>query len=600
MDNTFARQARLRKLTYFGLIVALFFATLGLRLFAIEPKGDQLEVREKNLGEVELTGSAVRLTLTGSRGVAVCVLWVIADDMKKRHEWNKLELAVNSIIKLQPHFIEPWLFQSWNLAYNVSVEADHPTDKYFYITRGIELLAEGERRNKNNPDLRLNMGFYYQNKLGIADENNYFRCLFQMSCIDPVERDPQRFRKGNDIDLKEFQDFCKKYPTLVRRLRDRLGKDEPYKVVEFLDENKRVPSLYEESVKGGLTPKKSPERRFPILPPSHRYARDEYTSESVLPDYFDNFLASRSWMSYAQEPYEESKRAPRKPATLIFLGYPARAQAYYAERIEKEGWFDQEGWIITDWFGEPFAVGEGRDWGVEAWRKAFDMYQDHGLAHELYKTPEQLAGLGPDDRKEYDYRTRLTNFNHFYYLTEVERDRDAVTARKYFFLANRARPTPRKAVELYRHPAAFGPPESWFGPRGTWKPIGWKKILAEHDNFRNDMNVQEESYEFQLKYLDAERQLSDGLNEQVRWLNAIGSATPYSAAWPNAASALVPAAVLAADLPIVIRGPLDDVHERDLQPYLSNSAKETVNSRLRSLGLGRRIAPSPATPAPTK
>ena len=74
------------------------------------------------------------------------------------------------------------------------------------------------------------------------------------------------------------------------------------------------------------------------------------TLPCVLPDYFDNFLASREWMTYAQDPYEEARRAskepgaakrtipnagaPRKPALLIFLGYPARSQAYYAERLE--------------------------------------------------------------------------------------------------------------------------------------------------------------------------------------------------------------------------------------------------------------------------
>src|SRR5262245_634814 len=126
MAATFPQQSRMRKLTYIGLIVGLFFVTLGLRKYVVEPRASALELREENLGEVELTGSALRLSLTGSRGVAVCYLWVVADNMKKRHKWNELELVVNSIIKLQPHFIEPWLFQSWNLAYNVSVEADHP------------------------------------------------------------------------------------------------------------------------------------------------------------------------------------------------------------------------------------------------------------------------------------------------------------------------------------------------------------------------------------------------------------------------------------------------------------------------------------------
>ena len=66
--------------------------------------------------------------------------------------------------------INPWLFQSWNLAYNVSVESDRVKDKFFFVTRGVELLGEGERMNRDNPDLRMNLGWYYQNKFGVADE----------------------------------------------------------------------------------------------------------------------------------------------------------------------------------------------------------------------------------------------------------------------------------------------------------------------------------------------------------------------------------------------------------------------------------------------
>src|SRR2546430_8951651 len=150
---------------------------------------------------------------------------------------NELELIVRSLTKLQPHFIRPWLFQSWNLAYNVSVESDRIRDKYFFMYRGIELLAEGERQNKNDPDLRYNLGFYNQHKIGLSDEATTLRCLFEMSCIDPLERDPKRLRpedaSGNAvIDMDRFEQFCRKHPMLVRRLREGLKKNTPDDVVD--------------------------------------------------------------------------------------------------------------------------------------------------------------------------------------------------------------------------------------------------------------------------------------------------------------------------------------------------------------------------------
>ena len=73
-------------------------------------------------------------------------LWIYSMDAFKKNQWNELEFYTHALTKLQPHFVTPWLFQSWNLAYNVSVESDRPFDKYFYIARGVQLLAEGERR----------------------------------------------------------------------------------------------------------------------------------------------------------------------------------------------------------------------------------------------------------------------------------------------------------------------------------------------------------------------------------------------------------------------------------------------------------------------
>src|SRR5262249_29206561 len=147
-------------------------------------------------GQANVLGSTIQVSLTGSRGFAICFLWMSAIEKQKKHEWNDLKLLVNVITKLQPHFLTPWLFQSWNLAYNVSVESERVSDRYFYVSEGISLLAEGERINRaravdpsgqinevGNPDMRFWLGFYYMNKFGLSDENNYMRSLLQLSTI---------------------------------------------------------------------------------------------------------------------------------------------------------------------------------------------------------------------------------------------------------------------------------------------------------------------------------------------------------------------------------------------------------------------------------
>ena len=144
MASPFQQLALRRKLISIGLIVAGLTASLLFRSYVVEPRADQLALREQNAGAVELSGSAIRLSLTGLRGLASCILWMNAIERQKKNQWDELEILVNSITKLQPHFVTPWLFQSWNLAYNVSVESDRVKDKFFYVTRGIDLLGEGE------------------------------------------------------------------------------------------------------------------------------------------------------------------------------------------------------------------------------------------------------------------------------------------------------------------------------------------------------------------------------------------------------------------------------------------------------------------------
>ena len=122
MANPFQQQVRVRKLIYTGLILGLLTISLIHRKFVVEPMAEALQLRETSRGEVELASSAVRLTLTGSRGLAVTALWYTALKEQDRHKWNEVELLVSSITKLQPYFITPWLFQGClRMSFDLSV-----------------------------------------------------------------------------------------------------------------------------------------------------------------------------------------------------------------------------------------------------------------------------------------------------------------------------------------------------------------------------------------------------------------------------------------------------------------------------------------------
>jgi hypothetical protein len=618
MGSPFQQQSLRRKIIYIVIILVLSFGTYLVRQ-QIDAQASALELREQDQGEVGLTGSALRLTLLGSRGLVVCSLWVAAQDKQKKHEWNELELLVDSLTKLQPHFITPWLFQSWNLAYNVSVESDRIRDKYFYITRGIQLLAEGERQNKNNPDMRFSMGFYNQHKIGLADEANTLRCLYQMSCVDPLERDPgpnpknaKALRKedssGNvGIDMDQFERFCKRYPMLVRRLREQLRYETPRDVVDFLADNQKIPSRYEEkkpTTEAELerTPLKSMEEQFPLLPPPDGYDPQDDRANPEEID-FDNFMCARDWYTYAVKPvYGTPSRKARYMAEKIFLGYPSRGQAYVAETLEKEGWFDEEGWKIRGWFpndkfhnGQDAAGGDGTNWAGRAWHKAFELYKKHGKADGLYLEPEEMANMeqvarkyrqkyglarysdiSPDDQRDpdmlasfkahdtlywYNHNRSMTNFPHFYFVSQVEQEPKAVKARKDFYTAEQLRKAGEReqALEVYRKAI----PE-------------WYDLLLAHKEFRRDGNVQEDTYEVELKYLNLVREIAGKDLQQVYvaqyYLGQALARLPVVVPFVYSSSQ-----IREADLPLLT--PFDGVDEEGV-PLIPYDAKDRVRNRM--------------------
>lgn len=173
-----AASTRNRQLVY-ALVILLLFGLMVPYTNWLERVKNRHELGEATIGDVDAGGFMLKLALLGGlRGVAANVLWTKAIDLQRFHEWDKLDQTVNLITKLQPHFLSIWTFQSWNLAYNVSVEWDDPADKYEWIKRGIMFVRQGVEKNRQSPDLLWDTAWTYYHKLGFADESVLLRRLF--------------------------------------------------------------------------------------------------------------------------------------------------------------------------------------------------------------------------------------------------------------------------------------------------------------------------------------------------------------------------------------------------------------------------------------
>jgi hypothetical protein len=159
------------------------------------------ELGEATLGDVDPSSSAMNLVLLGLRGPAASVLHLKAIEFQERKQWAKLRATVDSIILLQPHYVQIWKFQGWNLAYNVSREWDKVDDRFYWVKEGIKFLIKGTTHNTSIPILFHNVGEVVSSKMGISDEKKFFREFFRQDPDPKFETSPGN--RGPDPDINE-------------------------------------------------------------------------------------------------------------------------------------------------------------------------------------------------------------------------------------------------------------------------------------------------------------------------------------------------------------------------------------------------------------
>ncbi len=150
------------------------------------------KLSESQFGQVDPTSATMRYTTLGLRGLAACILWEKSNTYKMKKDWVNLAATLNQISKVEPHYVNVWRFQAWNLSYNVSASFDDYRERYRYVLRGVDFLQDGLRHNQNEPMLVWDVGWYISNKIGRADEQKQFRRMF---------RADEDFRRKQEIEF---------------------------------------------------------------------------------------------------------------------------------------------------------------------------------------------------------------------------------------------------------------------------------------------------------------------------------------------------------------------------------------------------------------
>jgi hypothetical protein len=197
--------SRQRKLVYAGVIALLAFPIIHLGAPSTGEEGggvlaqlrelpppDGYDLGETTFGKLDPSSAAMNLVLLGLRGPAVSVLQVQLIDQQRTKNWAQMRATTDSIITLQPHYLQVWRFHGWNLAYNVSAEWDGVADRWYWVKEGGKFAMRGVERNRIYAELPWEAGRILSQKIGRSDEWRQFRVFF---LEDP---DTARYAGGPD------------------------------------------------------------------------------------------------------------------------------------------------------------------------------------------------------------------------------------------------------------------------------------------------------------------------------------------------------------------------------------------------------------------
>src|SRR2546426_17462 len=118
------------------------------------------------------------VALGGFRGLISNALWMRANDLQDEDKFFEMAQLADWITKLEPHFVQVWLVQAWNMAYNISVKFKDFSDRWRWVERGIQLLRDdGLRYNPNEILIYRELGWFFQHKMwaNLDDANMYYK-----------------------------------------------------------------------------------------------------------------------------------------------------------------------------------------------------------------------------------------------------------------------------------------------------------------------------------------------------------------------------------------------------------------------------------------
>jgi len=172
-----------------GAVVLLTAA--GMQLDYINSQREQMElVINEPLKNAPPSLAFATVAMGAFRGLVVDVLWIRADRLKEEGHFFDARQLAEWITTLQPRFGAVWVFQAWNMAYNISVTipASQPDQRWQWVKNGYELLRDkGIPSNPKDIQLYHELARIFQHKIGsVSDDAHKYYKLQMAEALGPL------------------------------------------------------------------------------------------------------------------------------------------------------------------------------------------------------------------------------------------------------------------------------------------------------------------------------------------------------------------------------------------------------------------------------
>ena len=185
-----------------GYVVAVLVLVNG---FYVQGRIDQIREeeghveRQIDISPDEFIGSGL---IGGFRALAVDYLWVKIIRLEFDKQYYEIQSTADLITKLEPNYPAVWIFNAWNLSYNIAIEWKAREERWHWIRKGIETIQKGLRKNPGSVELEFYLGWLYYHKVSSeTGDRDYYWMMAQVReemGEEPLLLAAEHFRKAKN------------------------------------------------------------------------------------------------------------------------------------------------------------------------------------------------------------------------------------------------------------------------------------------------------------------------------------------------------------------------------------------------------------------